>query len=199
MVGLTGNYGMGKSSVLAMFENLGAITIDSDSIVHSLLVEKDILEKIRELLGETVFDKDGGLIKPQVAQVIFTNSELRKSLEKIIHPRVFEKIDLFLNNVNGKQKVAVISIPLLFEGNYERRFDRIITVFAKEETTLKRLELRGISKEEALLRLEAQIPIEEKVKRSDFVIDNNGSLEDTMLRVREIYTQLIESSVHGNN
>ena len=187
IVGLTGNYGMGKSTVLAMFENLGATTIDADLIVHSLLLEKDIQEKIRKLLGESVLDKDGRINRHQVAEMIFTNTEQRKALEKIIHPRVFEEIDLFLNNVDGKKKVAVISVPLLFEGNYEKRFNRIITVFAEEETAVKRLALRGISKDDALLRLKAQLPVAEKVKRSDFVIDNNGSLEDTMLRVRDIY------------
>jgi dephospho-CoA kinase len=190
---------MGKSSVLTMFEKLGAVTIDADSIVHSLLLEKDILERIKEVLGEAVFEGDGSLNRHKVAQAIFTNSALRTSLENIIHPRVFKKIDLYLNTVDKKQKVAVISVPLLFEGNHENRFDRIITVFTDLETALKRLELRGIRQDEALLRFEAQLPIEEKMKRSNFVIDNNGSLEDTNTRVKNIYAKLIEGYIYGNN
>ncbi len=192
IVGLTGNYGMGKSTVLSMFGKFGVITLDTDRIVESLLIEKDVLEKIRGLLGEEIFYKNGSLDKKKVADLVFKDNALRYSIEDILHPLVFKRINFFLDKINGKDKVIIIAVPLLYERGYEDRFDRTITVHANEESALNRLEKEGITIEEALLRLKAQIPIEEKIKRSDFVIDNNGTIEETMAQVEIIYKKLLK-------
>src|SRR4030042_2087929 len=181
-VGLTGNYGMGKSTILTMFKKLGAIIIDTDRIVDSLLKETEVLKNIRGLLGDTVFGKNGSLNKKKVADLIFTNKALRHSLENILHPLVFERIDLILDKTNSKDRIIIIEAPLLYESGYKDRFNRTVTVHTKEETALSRLENDGIKKEDAILRLKSQLPIEEKVKQSDFVIDNNGTFEETMLQ-----------------
>lgn len=199
LVGLTGNYGMGKSTVLPMFRKFGVITIDADKIVESLLEEKDVLGKIRELLGERVFDKSGSLNKKEVTSLIFKNNALRHSLEDILHPLVFEKIKDFLDKMNEKDKVAMIEVPLLFERGYEDRFDRTITIYTKEEVALNRLEKDGVNREEAILRLKAQLPIEEKIKRAHYVIDNNGTPEETMGQVEIIYNKLLKEAEDGNN
>jgi dephospho-CoA kinase len=192
LVGLTGNYGMGKSTVLSMFEKLGATILDTDKIVELLLTEEDILEKIRGLLGNKVFDENGSLNKKKVAKLVFKNSMLRHLLEDILHPLVFERIHFFLDTINKKDEVIMIAVPLLYERGYEERFDKTITVYSKEETALNRLGKEGITRGEALLRLKAQLLIEEKIKRSDFVIDNNGTIEETMRQVEKIYKQLNE-------
>lgn len=192
LVGLTGNYGMGKSTVLSMFEKFGATILDTDKIVELLLTEKDILEKIRRLLGDKVFDENGSLNKKKVANLVFKNNKLRYLLEDILHPLVFERIYFFLDKINKKDKVIMIAVPLLYERGYEERFDKTITVYTKEETTLSRLGKEGITREEALLRLKAQLPIEEKIKRSDFIIDNNGTAEKTMAQVEIIYKKLLK-------
>ncbi|MEW6418462.1 MAG: dephospho-CoA kinase [Nitrospirota bacterium] len=198
LIGLTGNYGMGKSTVLSMFEKLGVIILDTDKIVESLLTEKDILKKIRGLLGDKVFDENGNLNKKKVADLIFRNNELRYLLENILHPLVFKRIQFFLDKINKKDKVVMIAVPLLYERGYEERFDKTITVFTKEETALNRLKKEGITKEEAIRRLKAQLPIEEKTKRSDFAIDNNGTIEETTSQVIIIYKKLREVA-YGNN
>jgi len=194
LVGLTGNYGMGKSTVLSLFEKLGAITLDTDDIVKSLLVEKNVLEKIRGLLGDNVFERDGSLNKKKVAEIVFKNEKLRKLLENILHPLVFERIQFFLDKMNGKDKVVIIGVPLLYERKYEDRFDRTMTVHAEEENALNRLEKKGVASEDAILRLKSQLPIAEKIKRSDFVIDNNGTIGETMAQVEIIYKKLLKLS-----
>lgn len=199
LVGLTGNYGMGKSTVLRMFEKLGVITFDTDSIVKSLLIEKDVLEKIRGLLGDKVFYKNGSLNKEKVANLIFKTHELRHFLEDILHPIVFERLKDLLDKINEQDKVVIIAVPLLYERGYEDRFGRTITVYAREEIALNRLEKEGVGREDALLRLRSQLPIEEKVKRSDFIIDNNGTIEDTMAQVEIIYKKLLKEVEDGNN
>lgn len=197
---MTGNYGMGKSTVLSLFEKLGAITIDADDIVRTLLQRSDVLEKITRLLGDRVFREDGGLDTQRVADIIFRDAGLRRCLEDILHPLVFEEIDIFLDKIEAPEKVVVVEVPLLFEREYEGRLDRTITVHTSDDTALARAGQKGISRENALLRLEAQLPVPEKISRSDFAIDNNGKLTDTMAQVKKIYAALLrEAKKNGNN
>ena len=199
LVGLTGNYGMGKSMVLAQFENLGAITLDSDKIVASLLSQQEISEKIRELLGNKVFDEHGHLNKKILADLIFKNDIVKSSLEDLLHPLVFEWIESFLKNITNKEAVVVIEVPLLFERGYNKRFDRTITVFTDVETALCRLEKNGISRNEAIQRLQSQLPVEEKINKSDFIINNNDAVGETMTQVTAIYKKLLQEACIGNN
>jgi dephospho-CoA kinase len=199
LVGLTGNYGMGKSVILSVFQKLGALTLDTDKIVESLLLEKDVLGKIRDILGDTVFHKDGSLNKKKVAEIIFRDETLRRSIEDILHPLVFREIDLFLENNIGASKVAIIEVPLLFEKGYDERFDRTITVYCHEETALDRLGKKGINREDALLRLRSQLPVFEKIRRSHFAIDNNGSITGTERQAEKIYSWLVKEEEDGDN
>jgi dephospho-CoA kinase len=199
LVGLTGNYGMGKSAVLSVFQKLGALTLDTDEIVGSLLAEKDILGKIRNILGDTVFYTDGSLNKKEVAEIIFRDEALRHSIEDILHPLVFGKIDLFFEKNVTACKIAVIEVPLLFEKGYQKRFDRTITVYCKEEEALSRLRKEGINREDALLRLRTQLPVVEKIRRSNFTIDNNGSIAETERQAEKIYGRLVKEVEDGDN
>ncbi|MEW6570244.1 MAG: dephospho-CoA kinase [Nitrospirota bacterium] len=198
-VALTGNLGMGKTTVLRLFEKLGAVTVDTDDVVRSLLREKHVLEKIKSLLGSDVFSENGGLDREKVAKMIFANHQKKRSLEDIIHPLVFEEIDSFLGKIKGRKKIIIIEIPLLFERSYENRFDRKITVFTDPDRALVRLEAKGMRRENGLLRLGSQLPVEEKIKRSDFVIDNNGSLADARVQVEKIYGKLLEEAENADN
>ncbi|MEW6585554.1 MAG: dephospho-CoA kinase [Nitrospirota bacterium] len=199
VVGLTGNYGMGKSAVLALFGKYGAAVLDSDEVVHSLLSEQEVLDKIRRLFGSAVFFEDGTLNRGRLAEIVFREDALRHSLEEILHPLVFRRIDGFLQENYGKCGIAVIEVPLLFEGGYEKRFDRTITVFTDAETALLRLAAVGIGREDADRRLKTQLSIEEKKKRSDYVIDNRADLKTTETHVAAIYKKLVEEVGDGNN
>jgi dephospho-CoA kinase len=194
IVGLTGNYGMGKSAVLRMFGELGAVTLDADRIVHRLLRGKKILEKIKTIFGSSVFDKKGNLDKKKVAEKIFKNKDLRLKLEDLLHPLVFDRMDNFFKKKKNMSKVFIIEAPLIFERGYENRFDRTITVFTKETIAINRLSMLGLNLKQIRERLRCQMPIKEKIKRADFKIDNSGALEKTKKQVGVIYKELLKEA-----
>lgn len=188
MVGLTGNIGMGKTTVLGMFEELGAFTVDADEIVHDLLEEGAVLERLRPVLGEDAFDSEGRLIKEKVSNKVFADEGLRRAMEDVLHPLVFERVDRLA--AGAKAEVVVVEATLIFERGHEGRFDKTITVYTDEETALARLDATGIPREEGVRRLASQMPIAEKTRRSDFAIDNSGTPEETRAKVRRVYRAL---------
>jgi dephospho-CoA kinase len=208
VVGLTGNYGMGKSTVSKMFGELGAVTIDTDVIVGELLNDPEVINEIKKAIGDDIVEGNS-INKKMLADIVFGSPSLRISLEDILHPRVFNKIDEKLSglSVTCSQAVVVIEAPLLYERSYQSRFDRTITVYTSLETAMKNLSTKGVSEENALIRLKSQFPIEMKISRSDYRIDNDHGLDATRDQVADIYRELaalakggdVSGNLHGNN
>ena len=194
IAGLKGNYGMGKSAVLQMFRELGAVTIDADWVVGQLLKEKKVLSQIEKFLGAGVLDKKGKLDKKKVSEKIFNSKPLRIKLEDLLHPLVFERIDEFIKGYRDGKKIIIVEAPLIFERGYEGRFDKTITVFTNETTAINRLSMVGITPRMASERLKCQLPIKEKIKRADFSIDNSGFPEKTRAKVEAVYKQLLQEA-----
>ncbi len=198
LVGLTGNYGMGKTSVLRMFGNLGARTLDADRIVEELLSEKAVISKLISVLGSRVECGRDAVDRVEVARIIFQDSQLRHAVEDILHPLVFEKIDELLGRPWKGDPVCIVEVPVLFERGYEKKFHRTIAVYTEKKTALARLGEKGVRTEHALLRYNAQIPVAEKIRMADFTIDNDGSLEVTREQVVRIYQRLVQEAESGN-
>ncbi|MBI4686130.1 MAG: dephospho-CoA kinase [Nitrospirae bacterium] len=194
IVGLTGNYGMGKSAVLSMFRELGAFTVDADKIVRGLLRENKVISEIKSLFGSSVFDETGRLDKEKVAEKIFKNKLLRLKLEDVIHPRVFKKISELSEKAKNKNKVFIVEAPLIFERKYEDRFEWIITVFSDEKTAIKRLAMHGITSDVAGQRLRCQLSIIEKIKKADYSIDNSRTPDKTKKQVQAVYKELLKET-----
>jgi dephospho-CoA kinase len=194
IIGLTGNYGMGKSSVLGLFRELGAAVLDSDEIVSQLLREKKVIRDIRKLLGDRVVKADGTLDKAEVAGIIFASSESRRRIEALLHPMVLGRVEREVRKLKPRQRIIVVEVPLLFEGAYQGRFDRTITVFTTKKESVERLNRTGVSRRDALKRMDSQLPISEKKKRSDYLIDNNQTKQHTRKQVEELYRRLLDES-----
>lgn len=194
-VALTGNYGSGKSFILGIFRQLGALCISADEIVGELLERPDVLEKIRALAGDDVLEPapEGGMRvrKQMLAELIFADADLRRSVEDVIHPLVLWRIEETVRNSDAK--VAVVEIPLLFERGYEGMFDKTIAVYADEEIALGRLEKAGVNRRDAIKRLRVQMPPMEKVKKADYVINNQGTPEQTRWQVGRLYEAILAS------
>ncbi len=190
--GLTGNFGMGKSSVLLLFKKLGASIVDSDRIVDSLLKEKNVIKKVRKILGDQVFDPKHGLNKKKIAESIFSSQRKRRQIEKLLHPLVIKKVNEHSRKIKKRKGLLIVEVPLLFESDYRDRFDIVITVYTTQKTALERLRQDGFSRKEALARLRAQMPARTKKKLSDYVIDNNGLRTHTAKQVKNIYSLLLK-------
>ncbi len=199
-IGLTGSIATGKSTVEKIFKEFGVPVIDADEIVHKLLKEDRIKKKLVDLLGD-VLDKNGEIDRKKVADIIFSDPKKKKKVEEIIHPEVFRYIQEWIKKQEKINPVGfvIVSVPLMIETGSYKNYDKIILVYAPKELQLKRLLDKGMSKEEALKRINAQMDIEEKLKYADFVIENTGTIENLRKEVKKVYRQLLEMAKNSKN
>jgi dephospho-CoA kinase len=192
-VALTGSFGTGKSTVLSMFEEMGAKTINADILVSNILKEYSVIKEISRFFGKSVIDSEGSLDKKILSAIIFEDKTKKCMLENFIHPLVFEKADKIRKTIdeNSPHAVILFEVPLLFEGKYSQKFDKTIVVYCNRERAVERLISRGFPEQESLKRIDAQMPIEEKVKRADYVIDNTFEREKTYAQVIALYNSLL--------
>ena len=188
-LGLTGGIGCGKSTVAALFEEVGWQTIDSDSIVRELLTEdQDVQDQIREHWGDKVFTQDDLIDRKAVAALVFSDKSELKWLENLIHPVVQER---WKSSLEGAPELAwLVEIPLLFEKRLETYFDLTVCVYSIDSTVETRTNNRGYTKAEILQRREQQMPIDEKVERADHVISNSGSYDFLKLQIKKLIEQI---------
>jgi dephospho-CoA kinase len=177
-VGLTGGIAAGKSEALRAFERIGAATLSTDSVVHELLTSGEVRDMLVERFGEQVAP-DGEVDRGAVADVVFGDDEHRKWLEGLLWPRVGERIVSWreqLDDADPPPRAAVVEVPLLFESGMEAAFDKTIAVVADEAVREERAGGRGHRGVES--RTSRQLAQDEKARRADVVVRNDGTLED---------------------
>lgn len=174
-IGLTGGIGAGKSEALAAAERLGAATLSTDRVAHDLLDREDVRALLVERWGAEV-EADGAVDRARVAEIVFERPEELRWLESQIHPRVGEAVLAWREALGDEVEVAVVEVPLLFEAAMEGAFDATAAVIAADPIREERLAARGQPGLEG--RESRQLDQDEKAKRADHVIRNDGSLED---------------------
>lgn len=186
ILGLTGSYGSGKSTVAKMFTNEGVIVIDADEIAHSL-IEKDkpAFNEILAAFGDKILDKEGNIDRKKLANIVFKEDDKLKLLESIIHPKVREETLKLLHQYKDKPLI-IVSAPLFFETHMEKLVDKTIVVIVDEEKRMERLKASKIPIAEIKRRLKVQMPQDEKIKQADIIIDNNNLLEETEKQVKQV-------------
>ncbi len=188
-VGLTGNFGMGKSTVGKVFRTLGALVIDTDAIVSDLFEDKKVQQEIVELFGKVILTPTGAIDKSLIAKVVFSNRRLKSRLEDLLHPYVFKRIDKEIE-LHSDERLVIIEAPIIFERGYEGRFDVIINVYCPEKVVIERLRSRGYTEEQVMARLDNQMPARQKSELADFTIDNDGDMDYLKKQVHKIYSTL---------
>lgn len=199
-IGLTGNFGMGKTTVLSLFKKSGAYTFNIDEFVHQILNRPETIRKISRALGDDILIRAPKLSinKTRVAKLIFNDPAKRKAVEKIIHPQVLKIIKAARSNILKKSPSALIifEVPLLFEAGYEKFFDKTVVVYCNKNNAINRLIEKGFSKDEILRRMRAQMPITKKKELADFAINNNYDINDTEKQIKRILHKQKQTILH---
>ncbi len=200
IVGLTGSVGTGKSTVANLFKELGAYVIDWDELAREVTrPHLKAWKEIVEYFGKGILNEDLTINRQKLADIVFSNKEKVAKLNQIVHPEVFKEDERITDEIKSLDPDALVikDIPLLFELTRPVYVDKIVVVSASEQTQLRRLEEKVITREDARNRIKSQLPLEEKIKSADFVINNDGPLEETKKQVEEIYSSLRKGEQHG--
>lgn len=199
LVAVTGGIASGKSAVSKMLEELGAPIIDYDVIArHIVEPEKPAWKDIVSCFGEYVLKEDRQIDRKKLSEIVFRDPEKRRQLERFTHPRIIEEGDRQADAIAARDPKAIIqvAVPLLIEIDIQDRFHKVLLVYAPKETQIERLMKRdGITKEAAESILDAQLPIDEKVRYADFVVHNEGTLEETRKQVEKVWEELRKSQM----
>jgi dephospho-CoA kinase len=194
-VGLTGGIACGKTTVAQMFVRHGACLIDLDKLAQAIVAPQlPAWQEIVELFGNNILLVDGSINRNKLAKIVFTDKEKLKKLNNIVHPRVLGEWSKSLGDIEKKNKKAIVisEVPLLFEANLQNMVDLSILVVISPEEQINRLMTRnGLTEEEAKKRLESQLPIEEKIKMADIVIENRGAPAETEKIVAKVWKELL--------
>jgi dephospho-coA kinase len=188
VIGLTGGIGTGKSTVSQILQEKKFPVIDLDTISHEVIKIPKVIEKIVENFGKEVLENSGNfenknnairISREKLGKIIFENKEKRLLLNSIMHPEILHTMREQISKYKKNNKIIFVEIQLLFEVQWEKEFDYILLISAKKSTQIRRiLERDKRSENDALNIINSQLPLDEKKKRSDFVIENDGNIEE---------------------
>ena len=194
VIALTGGIACGKSTVSGMLSLLGASIIDADQISRSLTAPGGAaLPAIRQAFGDSVFHADGTLDRPALSAVVFADKAAIEKLNAITHPLVKQEMETQLDHCRKQgAPLVVLDVPLLFEANMQHMGDLVACVTAPEEVQIDRMRTRnGFTREEALSRIRNQMPVSEKARLSDIVIDTDKPLPELQKEIETLYQNWI--------
>lgn len=187
VLGLTGGIASGKSTVSQHFKSLNIEVVDADLIAREVMrAGQPVVKKIAEIFGEEILDSKGEINRQRLGKLIFNSEEKRKQLDQLVQTKIRENIIEQKNQLlNEERKLIVLDIPLLYEQNYDEIVDEVMLVYVDEATQKKRLMKREshLTENEAMSRIKAQIPLNEKAKKADIIIDNRHNIKETINQV----------------
>jgi len=192
-IGLTGGIGAGKSTAAARLAARGALVLDADEIARRALEPGGACYRaVTDAFGADILGQDGKIDRTALAAIVFSDAASREKLNGIVHPYVisemFAKADAAQGRADG---LIFFEVPLLFESGMDRQMDKNILIASSEEMRVARIAARdGCTREAAFLRIRAQMPDEEKIKRADYVLQNDGSREELEGKVDRLYAAL---------
>ena len=190
IIGLTGNIATGKSTVMKLAIERGALAIDADKIVHEILEGDAVVQAaIANTFGHSIRQADGQIIRPALGKIVFTDPQALRQLEAIIHPAVHVRV---ISRIKESQSsIVMIEAIKLLEGKLPEICHTIWVTRCSRERQLQRLRIcRGLDKETAVMRVDSQAPQEDKLLQADFVIDTDGVMDDTRRQFEQAWSTL---------
>ena len=197
IIGLTGGIASGKSTISSMLGKLGAIIIDADKIGHEAYQPHTVVwNDVVEAFGREILKENDEIDRPKLGSIVFRDPEAMQRLNAIMHPRMFDMMKQRLEKVKQEGvRVAVIEAAILIEANWTPLVDEVWVVYVPEDVAIQRLIARnGLSPEQARARVKSQMPIDDKAKLADVVVDNNRSLAEVEVEVRNLWRRIQESA-----
>jgi dephospho-CoA kinase len=193
-VGLTGGISTGKSNVGHMLAELGCHVTDSDAISHRLFEHGHPVHKaVIKAFGSRILSPDGSINRKILAEIVFGDPLERQKLNALVHPAIIEAQKAWLEEIQARdpQGIAIVEAALMIEVGTYRNYDKLIVVFCSPEEQLRRLQERsGLTSEQARARVQSQMPIEEKIKYADYLVNTTGTIEETWQQVELIHSSL---------
>jgi dephospho-CoA kinase len=194
-VGLTGSIGVGKSFVTSVFEELGCHVLDADQTAREVVMpDTPGLRALTDAFGEEILNTDGTLNRKRLGARIFTDQAERERLNHILHPFIIARQDEIMRGWEAEDPngIGIIDAALMIESGGYKRFDKLIVVHCRPEVQLERLMLRdNLPRDEALRRINSQMPQEEKQKFADYLIDTSDGFELTRTQIVSVHQKLI--------
>jgi len=193
-VGLTGGIGAGKSTVADLFSQKGAVVIRSDELARQVIEPQTPgFQQVIDRFGKDIVNSEGYIDRAKLAQIVFQDDAALKDLENIVHPLVRSKTNELVNQ-HTAETIIVNEIPLLLEKKMESLFDFLVIVISSEKNRLERLAQRGLTIEQATARMAKQVSDDERRAAADFLIVNDGNLDQLEADVEKIWQTLQERS-----
>ena len=193
-VGLTGGIGAGKSTVADLFSQKGAVVIRSDELARQVIEPQTPgFQQVIDRFGKEFVNSEGYIDRAKLAQTVFQDDAALKDLENIVHPLVRSKTNQIIDQ-HTSETIIVNEIPLLLEKKMESLFDFLVIVISSEKNRLERLSQRGLTAEQASARMSKQVSDDERKAAADFLIVNDGNLDQLEADVEKIWQTLQERS-----
>ncbi len=191
-IGLTGGIGCGTSTVARYLQTKGITVISADEVGRQVLRSADVKDALIGRFGPAIRTSTGEIDRNILGQIIFSNAQARQDLDRIVHPPLLAELKQETERIEGAEGTLIIDAALLFEWGLQNFFHKTIVVAAPLETRIARIMQRSqLSRDQVEQRIAAQMPLEEKCKISDFVIHNDGSLDELYERVDSIWKKII--------
>ena len=191
-IGLTGGIACGKSEAGRIFEREGAQVRDADELAHELIRRGGpLFNKVVGRFGAEIIGPDGEIERQILGRRVFADAAERKALEALIHPEVIRTLREWIAGETRRGKNAVAIVPLLFEVGWTDLWNSVVCVASTEKVVIERLKQRGLSEHEARARISAQMPLEIKIRKANYVIQNDGTLDSLEKQTREVWRTIV--------
>jgi dephospho-CoA kinase len=189
-IGVTGGIGSGKSAVCSFFAKLGIPALFADDIAKELSsTDSTIRKRLIALLGESAFQTNGSLNRSFIASEMFSNKSLKQKVESIVHPCVEKEIERQIKELaNRGRPIVIVEAALIYEAGLHKKLDAVVVVDADESVRISRVRKRDVVSEDAVRsRMTAQLDVKKKLEKADYIIYNNGNLEELESKVQFLY------------